>query len=144
MDAEPVSNLEFLLRLLANGCTMERVNRRVERVFDAVDDRHLGERFQLEFQLFGETGKVYSRPIESTDKALALAVLCDDYPAFALADYLEENGTLPMPRKHAADLIRKHLRTAHSNRMKAKNPPTNEMWTMVEAELQKIIDTLSK
>lgn len=38
------------------------------------------------------------RPYLTTDESLALAVLVGDNPAFALADYLQEQGLIPKPR----------------------------------------------
>ncbi len=82
-------------------------------------------------------------PSASLTKAesLALSVLFDNKPAWALADYLQEEGLVPVPRETVAELVYRLMGYAHSRRMNAANGKwrgtamDNQTWGVVEGLL---------
>ncbi len=74
-------------------------------------------------------------------ESLAMSVLFDNKPAWALNDYLQEEGLVPVPRETVAELVYRLMGYAHSRRMNAANGKwrgtamDNQTWGVVEGLL---------
>ena len=83
-------------------------------------------------------------PPLTTAESLAWAVLLDNQPAHALADYLQDQGIIPAPRETARDLIERLMGYAHHKRMNAANGKyrgtamDNHAWGVVEGLLAEL------
>ncbi len=85
----------------------------------------------------------------TTAESLALSVLFDNKPAWALADYLQEEGLVPVPRETVAAIVGKLIQYANRKRMDAANGKyrgtamTNQSWGVVEGLLSDVADKLA-
>lgn len=97
---------------------------------------------------FGDSGVRPSAAL-TTGESLALSVLFDNKPAHALADFLQEEGLIPVPRETVAQIVSKLIEYAYYKRMNAPNAKyrgtamDNAAWTVVEGLLSEVAEKLA-